>query len=123
MTMTKLTHKLALLAGLGLAIGAVSYAPPAPAASYVSVTVGTRPPPPRYERIPSARPGYAWAPGYWNWAGARYVWVGGHWYAPRHGYVYASPRWVPAGRGWRFERETWRRNPHGGYHGGYRHHR
>ena len=61
--MTKLTHKLALLAGLGLAVGGFAYAPPAPAASYVAVTVGTRPPPPRYERV-VVRPGYVWAPGY-----------------------------------------------------------
>jgi hypothetical protein len=113
--MTKITHTLALLAGLGLALGAATYAPPAPAAEYVAVRVGARPPPPRYERIPPGRVGYGWAPGYWGWNGGRYVWFGGRWYANRPGYVYVGPRWHADGRGWRFEGERWDRGPRGRY--------
>lgn len=109
--MTSLTRTLAAVAALGLAVGAASYTPPVAAREYVSVTVGTRPPPPRFERVPPPRAGYVWAPGYWNWAGSRYVWVGGRWHGARPGYVYRPPVWHPYGRGWRIERETWHRDP------------
>lgn len=110
--MTFPIRTLAALAAAGLAFGAATYTPPAAAREYVSVTVGTRPPPPRWERVPPPRVGYVWAPGYWNWYGGRYVWVGGHWYASRPGYVYRPPVWRPYGSGWRIERETWYRDPH-----------
>ncbi|TCV97078.1 YXWGXW repeat-containing protein [Luteibacter rhizovicinus] len=109
--MTTLTRKLALLAGLGLAVGATAYVPPAAAQGYVSVTVGTRPPPPRYERRPPPRSGYVWAPGYWNWAGGRYIWIGGRWYGSRPGYIYRPPVYRPYGHAWRYERERWDRDP------------
>lgn len=107
--MTTLTRKLVALAALGLAVGSASYTPPATAREYVEV-VTTRPPPPRWERIPPQRAGYVWAPGYWNWYGGRYVWVGGRWNAYRPGYVYRPPAWRPYGRGYRIERETWVRD-------------
>jgi hypothetical protein len=110
--MTTLTRTLAAVAALGLAVGAASYTPPAAAREYVEVTVGTRPPPPRFERVPPPRSGYVWAPGYWNWYGGRYVWVGGRWNAYRPGYVYRPPVWRPYGRGYRIQRETWVRDPH-----------
>ena len=46
---------------------------------------------------PSARPGYVWSPGYWDWRGHRHVWVNGHWERARHGYVYHDAR-VGAGQ-------------------------
>ena len=58
--------------------------PPSPR-RYVDVRVG--PPPPRHEAVPSARAGYVWAPGYWDYRGHRHVWVNGHWERARHGYV------------------------------------
>jgi hypothetical protein len=63
---------------------------PAAAQVDVSVTIGTPPPPPRYEVVPAPRAGYVWAPGYWQWEGSRHVWAPGHWIAERQGY-----RWVP----------------------------
>ena len=48
------------------------------------------PPPPRYEPIPNPRPGYVWAPGYWQPYGSRHNWVAGHWTA-QPGYVYRDP--------------------------------
>lgn len=37
------------------------------------------PPAPRYERIPPARHGWAWHPGYWRWMHGAYVWTAGVW--------------------------------------------
>jgi hypothetical protein len=75
-----------LAAGL---LGAAATPPPAVAA--VGVYVNTAPPPPRVERVPPARRGYVWAPGYWNWQGNRHVWVKGTWVRARHGYTYLPP--------------------------------
>ena len=113
--MNKVTLKLALLATLGFATTATIYAPPAAAASRVSigVHVGTRvaPPPLRYERVPHARRGYVWAPGYWNWStrAQRYVWTGGNWVRARPGQRYRPAYWVRTGHGWRLQRGHWRR--------------
>ena len=81
------------------------------AATYIDVRVA--PPPPRYEVVPAARPGYVWAPGYWDWTGRRHVWVNGHWERARHGYVYHEPRWVQDGDRWRLHRGAWDRDHDG----------
>jgi hypothetical protein len=113
--MKSMTLKLALLAGLGLASAAATYAPPAMAAGQVAVRVGVgigvAPPPPRFERLPPPRRGYVWAPGYWRWEqrAHRHVWVGGHWLRARHGYYYHRARWVHQGRHWRFRDGYWSR--------------
>ena len=61
------TRKLALLAALAIAGGAAAtFTPPASAQVSFSLSVGTPPPPMRYEVVPAPRPGYVWAPGYWN---------------------------------------------------------
>jgi hypothetical protein len=67
------------------------------------------PPAVRYERAPSPRHGYVWAPGHWDWRGRQHVWVRGHWVRERPGYVYYAPRWYQDGGRWRFERERWDR--------------
>ena len=88
------TRKLALLAALAIAGGAAAtFTPPASAQVSFSLSVGTPPPPMRYEVVPAPRPGYVWAPGYWNWSGSQYVWIGGNWRRDRPGYVYYQPRW------------------------------
>ncbi|MGH8111048.1 MAG: YXWGXW repeat-containing protein [Rhodanobacteraceae bacterium] len=107
------TSRLALLIALACAGGAaVSVTPPASAQVGLSITVGTRPPPPRFERMPPPRPGYIWARGYWRWQHHRYVWVRGTWYRARPGYVYAPPRWVHRGNRWVYHASQWRRDPH-----------
>lgn len=107
------TRKLALLAALALAGGVTAaFAPPASAQVSFSLSVGTPPPPLRYEVVPAPRPGYVWAPGYWNWAGGRYVWIGGTWHRARPGYVYYQPRWERDGDHWRMRRAHWDRDPH-----------
>ncbi|MHB1056280.1 MAG: YXWGXW repeat-containing protein [Rhodanobacter sp.] len=102
--------KLALLAGIGLAFGGMTWTPPA-AAAQVSVGIGVRvgPPPPRFEHVPPPRRGYVWAPGYWRWDGHRHVWAGGHWVRVHRGYHYVPARWVHGHRGWHFHDGYWRR--------------
>lgn len=65
------------------------------------------PPQPRFEREPRARPGYVWAPGYWNWRGNRHVWVRGSWIRDRPGYVYSQPRWLQRDGQWYLEQGRW----------------
>lgn len=122
------TRNLALLAALAFAGGAaVSVTPPASAQTSFSITVGTPPPPLRYEVVPAPRPGYVWSRGYWRWNGYRYVWVGGSWYRARPGYVYYGPRWVHQGDRWVYRDRYWGRDPHwhhdNGWHRGWDHDR
>ncbi|TAN06329.1 MAG: hypothetical protein EPN38_08730 [Rhodanobacteraceae bacterium] len=125
------TRHLALIAALGLAAGGLGvYAPTAGAQVSIGITVGTPPPPVRYEVVPPPRPGYVWAPGYWTWSGARYVWVGGIWHRARPGYVYYHPRWARDGNHWVMRGAYWGRDPHwrgphhdnGHHHGWYKDH-
>lgn len=93
----------------------------------VNIIIGSRPPPPRYERPPPPRVGYIWAPGYWNWSGGHHVWRQGYWDRARPGYQYQRPRWEQGNRGWQLNRGGWERGrgydrrDHRG--GGYRDHR
>lgn len=72
---------------------------------YDVVTVA--PPPPRYERVPHARPGFVWSPGHWVWRGNRYDWVGGSWMAHRPGYVYQQPAWNHRNGHWYMDQGRW----------------
>ena len=69
--------------------------------------VRVAPPAPRYERVPRARPGYVWVPGYWNWRGNRHEWVRGTWMRARSGYEYAQPRWIERNGQWVLEQGRW----------------
>ncbi|HXA46504.1 MAG TPA: YXWGXW repeat-containing protein [Burkholderiaceae bacterium] len=73
----------------------------------VSVHVGVRPPPVRYERAPEYRPGHVWAPGYWGWNGNAHVWYGGHWEGERPGYRYVPAAWVLVDGEWVFNAAYW----------------
>jgi hypothetical protein len=91
-----------------LALGAAAYAPlPSMAQTSYSVFVGSAPPAPLYERAPAPRPGYAWAPGHWEWRGHRHEWVAGYWIAERPGYVYSAPAWYQRDGGWYMEPARW----------------
>ncbi|MEP7042051.1 MAG: hypothetical protein ABI843_03250 [Dokdonella sp.] len=96
------------LGAIAFAAGIAAAAAPASARTVVGVSIGVAPPPLRVEHV-VARPGYVWAPGYWNWNGGRHAWVGGYWIAARPGYRYAPAGWVHAGAAWRFHRGYWRR--------------
>jgi hypothetical protein len=76
----------------------------------LNITIGNPPPPPRHEVVPVARPGYIWAPGYWDWDGRNHAWREGHWERARQGEVYQRPEWVRADNGWRLREGGWRRD-------------
>ena len=107
-----LAKKLLLSAVLATGLlGAV--AAPLPAMAAVDVYVRQAPPPPREERIPEARRGYVWAPGYWNYHGNRHVWTKGHWERERHGHVYRPTEWVERDGRWHMKRGGWDRDGDG----------
>ncbi len=103
------------LLGALVAASIGSVALPAAAAVYVDIA----PPAPRYEVVPAARPGFVWAPGYWDWRHGRYVWVKGHFIREHHG-MYWHPhrweqvdgRWVMREGGWHRERYAMRDRDH-----------
>lgn len=70
-------------------------------------SIRSGPPPARYEATPRARPGYIWAPGYWDWRGDRHAWVRGTWLRVRPGHVYYQPRWQQRNGEWYFEQGYW----------------
>lgn len=104
MTVNKVLVSLMIAAG---AIGAVATPLPSAAATYREIIVERAPPPPRDERVPAARRGYVWVPGYWDWRGNRHVWVRGSWARERHGYAYRPHQWVEHDGRWVLERGRW----------------
>jgi hypothetical protein len=101
--------KLAAAAALSVAsVASIGFTAPVVAAP-VYVDIRVAPPAPRHEWVPAARPGYVWAPGYWDYRYNQYHWVSGHWERERTGYYYTAPTWVQDGDRWRLERHGWRR--------------
>lgn len=104
-----------------IALGAAAYAPLPSMAQDVQLYIGTAPPAPLYERMPSARRGHVWVPGYWAWNGRRHHWMPGTYIVERPGYVYAPPAWQQRGGRWYMQQGGWA--PHRGdryaYGGGY----
>jgi hypothetical protein len=88
----------------------------------VSVVIGNRPPPVRYEPVPPPRAGYIWAPGYWNWDGRRHIWAGGHWEQVHNYREYRPAQWRHGQRGWELDRGGWYDRP-GRHHYNRHHHR
>jgi hypothetical protein len=75
----------------------------------VGIDINIAPPAPRIEEVPVARPGYVWAPGYWDYRGRAHVWVPGRWRGERRGYHWAPDRWDRRGERWHHERGHWER--------------
>ncbi len=100
------SHK-ALLLGLCMAGSAVSV--PSIATAGVSIDIGIAPPPMRIETVPGPRPGYMWAPGYWDYRGRAHVWVPGHYLRERRGYHWVPDRWEQRAERWHHERGHWER--------------
>ena len=100
-----------LAAAATLATATVATAPFQPAAAQVTITFGSPPPPPLYEVVPAARPGYVWAPGHYRLINDRYVWNPGVWQQARAGYRYVPDRWeryTDNGRErWRYQASRW----------------
>ena len=84
-----------------------------PGLAQVSIELNFGPPPPRYEVVPAPRPGFVWAPGYWDRDGHRHAWRDGHWERARPGYVYHSPRWVEHDGRWQHQTSRWDRDGDG----------
>lgn len=103
--------KLLIAALLASSLGSVAL--PSVAANII---IETAPPPPRSERVPSARRGYVWTPGYWDWKGRKYVWVKGSYVKARPGYVYHEPKWEQHDGKWQKQGGSWGRgdNDHDG---------
>ena len=92
-----------------LSVASVGFSAPALSAPVsVDIRIGA-PPAPRYEIVPVARPGYVWAPGYWDYRYNRYHWVAGYWVRERPGYYYSSPTWVQHGDRWYLTGGSWQR--------------
>ncbi|UVW26895.1 thrombospondin type 3 repeat-containing protein [Massilia sp. H6] len=93
-----------------IATGAAFAPLPALAQTDFQLYIGSAPPAPVYERIPVARRGQVWAPGYWAWRGHRHHWVPGHYIVARPGYVYAAPSWHQRHGRWYMEPAHWRQH-------------
>lgn len=94
---------------LGLCLAASAIAAPLVATAGVSLDIDIAPPLPRVEVVPEPRPGYAWAPGYWQWRGHEHVWVNGRWMHERRGYHWNPDRWEQRGTHWHREPGHWER--------------
>jgi len=88
-------------------LAAAALAAPGVAQARVDFSVNVGPPAPIYEPVPAPRPGWAWAPGYWDWNGHRHVWHRGHWVHERYGYRWAPHHWAHRGDHWVLERGRW----------------
>jgi hypothetical protein len=94
-------------AALIAVVGSAFMPLPAAAQVGVSVVIGNRPPPPRYEALPPPRAGYVWAPGYWNWDGYRHVWAPGRWERVQRFREYRPAQWRQGPNGWVLDRGGW----------------
>ena len=92
---------------LASAMAAAAIASPAIARDNVAFSINVGPPPPRVEYVPAPRPGYVWAPGYWDWNGRRHVWVRGHYLRGRGHSQWVPDRWDRRGDRWYHERGHW----------------
>ncbi len=100
---------IAKLASMAALVAASAAFVPTTMAAPVSFDIRIAPPAPRYEVLPAPRPGYLWAPGYWDQRGNGYGWVRGNWIRERRGYVYTQPTWVDHGGRYHLYRGAWAR--------------
>jgi len=104
------TRSLALIGLLCLGSAATVYTPPVEAGAYVGLDINVAPPAAQYEAVGAVRPGFVWAPGYWQWDPNvhHHVWIAGSYIPERNGYYWIAPAWVqgPHG-GWHFRQGRW----------------
>jgi hypothetical protein len=89
------------------ALGVAASVAPALSSARTYLDVRIAPPAAQVEVIPSARSGYAWAPGYYNWSGHRHVWVGGRYIRERRGHHWVADSWNQRGDRWHHDRGRW----------------
>jgi len=94
---------------LGAALLASAFSAPAFGQVSIGVTIGTPPPPIRYEVTPPPpQVDYVWVPGYWAPNGPRYVWAPGHWMHPPYGGAAWHPAmWEHGEHGYRYHEGFW----------------
>lgn len=78
----------------------------------INISIGSAPPPLRYERVPPPRSGYIWSPGYWDWNGHTHIWAEGHWIRARPGYEYDRAEWYQDNGQWHLRKGKWKANKH-----------
>lgn len=105
--------KLILAASAATLLGLGAFTVPTLAQAQPIINVQVAPPPPRFERVPPPRRGYAWAPGHWEWRGGRHVWVRGEYLRARPGYAYRAPEWREREGRWEMRRGGWDRDGDG----------
>lgn len=103
-----LIRKLLLGTLVAASLGSVSTL--ANARTDVGVYLNFGPPPVYYEPVPTARVGYVWIPGSWDWRYNRHYWVAGHWARHRPGHYYYPSRWSHNDGRWRYDRGYWGRD-------------
>ena len=93
---------------LGSMLTAAAVALPAGAqARAVELEVDVAPPAARVEVAPAPRPGFVYAPGYWQYDGKQYTWTEGRFIADREGHRYVVPAYEPRGQRWVFRAGHW----------------
>lgn len=82
---------------------------PALSEAGVAVDINIAPPAPQVEVVPAPRPGFVWAPGFWEWRGNAHVWVPGRWIGERRGFHWVPDMWVQRGPRWHHVPGHWAR--------------
>src|SRR5579862_1283941 len=103
--MTKRNYAFAVV----LLLGAAALTAPKGSYAGINIDIDVAPPTAQVEVVPAPRPGFVWAPGYWEWRGQRHVWVAGYWMPERRGFHWVPAHWEPRGRHWHFEPGHWAR--------------
>jgi hypothetical protein len=104
---TKEKHMSIKTALLCAALGLGASMAPGISSARTFVDIDVAPPAPRVEVVPVARPGFIWAPGYWNWEGHRHVWVGGRWEHDHPGHHWVGESWEQRNGKYHFEKGHW----------------
>ena len=102
------------LTTLAAAVLTLTFAAPGKAQVGFGVTIGTPPPPLRYEARPGIPgPGFIWVDGFWEPASGRYQWHPGHWERPPfEGAFYVHPHWDHYPDGWHMHEGYWAHEDH-----------
>ncbi len=106
-----MTRTRTLVVALGLALSAgIATGCVVRGSGYAGVqttpVVYQEPPAPQIETV-SARSGFVWVRGRWDWQNGQWAWVGGRWERERAGYGWSEGRWERRGNSWHWIEGTW----------------
>ncbi len=94
---------------VGLCLAASAIVAPTVVSAGILIDVDIAPPAMRVEAVPVPRPGFVWAPGFWEYRDHGHVWVPGRWIGERHGYHWVPDRWEQRGPHWHHTVGHWER--------------